>query len=119
MKIDEVELRLVRLPYRAPFRTSFGEESEKHALILTVRSEGVQPLVSEFASGETSDQEARVDEIVLVDTDQICAAIKDIFDDTRSIAEPAGALASAPALMFPHSARAQQERRTAAQADPA
>jgi threonine dehydratase len=36
-----------------------------------------------------------VDEIVLVSTDEICAAIKDIFDDTRTIAEPAGALAVA------------------------
>jgi threonine dehydratase len=33
-----------------------------------------------------------VDEVVRVSTDEICAAIKDIFDDTRSIAEPAGAL---------------------------
>jgi threonine dehydratase len=33
-----------------------------------------------------------VDEIILVSTDQICAAIQDIFEDTRSIAEPAGAL---------------------------
>jgi threonine dehydratase len=38
---------------------------------------------------------AHVDDVVLVDTDAICAAIKDIFDDTRSIAEPAGALAVA------------------------
>ena len=36
-----------------------------------------------------------VDEVILVSTDEICAAIKDIFDDTRSIAEPAGALAVA------------------------
>jgi threonine dehydratase len=36
-----------------------------------------------------------VDEILLVTTDQICAAIQDIFQDTRSIAEPAGALAVA------------------------
>jgi threonine dehydratase len=36
-----------------------------------------------------------VDEVILVNTDQICAAIKDIFDDTRSVAEPAGALAVA------------------------
>jgi threonine dehydratase len=36
-----------------------------------------------------------VDEVVLVTTDQICAAIKDVFDDTRSVAEPAGALAVA------------------------
>ena len=36
-----------------------------------------------------------VDEIVHVSNDEICAAIKDIFDDTRSIMEPAGALAVA------------------------
>jgi threonine dehydratase len=36
-----------------------------------------------------------VDDMVLVSTDEICAAIKDIFDDTRSITEPAGALAVA------------------------
>jgi threonine dehydratase len=36
-----------------------------------------------------------VDEILLVDTDDICAAIKDVFEDTRSILEPAGALAIA------------------------
>ncbi len=33
-----------------------------------------------------------VDEIITVDTDQICAAIRDIFEDTRSIVEPAGGL---------------------------
>ena len=36
-----------------------------------------------------------VEEIVLVSNDEICAAIKDVFDDTRSIMEPAGALAVA------------------------
>ncbi len=36
-----------------------------------------------------------VDEIVLVDTDEICAAIKDIFEDSRVLTEPAGALAVA------------------------
>jgi threonine dehydratase len=36
-----------------------------------------------------------VDEVVLVSTDETCAAIQDIFEDTRSIAEPAGALAVA------------------------
>ncbi len=36
-----------------------------------------------------------VDQVILADTDEICAAIKDIFDDTRSITEPAGALAIA------------------------
>ncbi|KAL4740675.1 tryptophan synthase beta subunit-like PLP-dependent enzyme [Aspergillus similis] len=36
-----------------------------------------------------------VDEIILVSTDETCAAIKDAFEDTRSIIEPAGALAIA------------------------
>lgn len=36
-----------------------------------------------------------VDATVTVSTDEICAAIKDLFDDTRSIAEPSGALAVA------------------------
>jgi threonine dehydratase len=36
-----------------------------------------------------------VDEVVLVDTDQICAAIQDVFEDTRATLEPSGALAIA------------------------
>ena len=62
------------------------------------------PHVGIFADGVAVRQVGRepyrlarrfVDEMVLVSTDEICAAIKDIFDDTRSIAEPAGALAVA------------------------
>ena len=41
-----------------------------------------------------------VDEIVLVDTDQLCAAIKYVFQDTRSILEPAGAMAIAGAKAY-------------------
>jgi threonine dehydratase len=41
-----------------------------------------------------------VDGTVLVDTDAICAAIKDVFEDTRSILEPAGALALAGAKAY-------------------
>ena len=36
-----------------------------------------------------------VDEVILVSTDEICAGIKDVFEDTRSILEPAGALSVA------------------------
>lgn len=36
-----------------------------------------------------------VDEVILVSNDEICAAIKDIYEDIRSISEPAGALATA------------------------
>ncbi|NEO86995.1 MAG: threonine ammonia-lyase, biosynthetic [Spirulina sp. SIO3F2] len=41
-----------------------------------------------------------VDEVLLVETDDICAAIKDVFEDTRSILEPAGALAIAGAKAY-------------------
>ena len=41
-----------------------------------------------------------VDEVITVTTDEICAAVKDIFDDTRAIAEPAGALAVAGMKKF-------------------
>jgi len=48
-----------------------------------------------------------VDEMVLVDTDEICAAIKDVFEDTRVVLEPAGALAiaGAKAWVEKHGAR--------------
>jgi threonine dehydratase len=41
-----------------------------------------------------------VDDIVTVNTDQVCAGIRDIFEDTRSIVEPAGALAVAGAKKY-------------------
>ena len=41
-----------------------------------------------------------VDDIILVSTDDTCAAIKDVFEDTRSILEPAGALAIAGAKAY-------------------
>ena len=41
-----------------------------------------------------------LDDIILVDTDAICAAVKDVFEDTRSILEPAGALAVAGAKAY-------------------
>jgi threonine dehydratase len=41
-----------------------------------------------------------VDDIILVDTDAVCTAIKDVFTDTRSILEPAGALAVAGAKAY-------------------
>jgi threonine dehydratase len=64
------------------------------------------PQVGLFADGVAVKQPGKetfrvcrrlVDEMVLVDNDDICAAIKDVFEDTRSILEPAGALAIAGA----------------------
>jgi threonine dehydratase len=64
------------------------------------------PHVNIFADGVAVKQVGRetfrlarelVDEMVLVDTDEICAAIKDIFEDTRTVVEPSGALGLAGA----------------------
>jgi threonine dehydratase len=50
-----------------------------------------------------------VDGVILVDTDAICAAIKDVFEDTRSILEPAGALAIAGAKAWAAKHRLRNE----------
>jgi threonine dehydratase len=48
-----------------------------------------------------------VAEVITVTTDEMCAAIKDIFEDTRSIAEPAGALALAGLKKYVHGSGVQ------------
>ena len=48
-----------------------------------------------------------VDDFVVVDTDAVCAAIKDVFQDTRSILEPAGALGVAAIKQYVEHAQAQ------------
>lgn len=64
----------------------------------------VLPQVGIFADGVAVKQIGKetfrvlkqcIDEVITISTDEMCAAIKDIFDDTRSIMEPAGALALA------------------------
>jgi threonine dehydratase len=51
--------------------------------------------VREVGSRTFAIAQRTVDEVVRVTNDEVCAAIKDIFDDTRSVMEPAGALATA------------------------
>ena len=60
---------------------------------LDVFADGVS--VAQIGSAPFRIARDHVDEVVTVSIDEICAAIKDVFDDTRSIAEPAGALAVA------------------------
>ncbi len=52
---------------------------------------------------------ALVDEFVIVDTDAVCAAIKDVFEDTRSILEPAGALGVAAIKQYAAAREARGE----------
>jgi len=91
--------------------------------IIGVEAEGADAMTRSLAAGEriTLDQvglfadgaavklvgaetfrlcQAYVDEMIVVDNDAICAAIKDVFEDTRSILEPAGALAIAGAKEY-------------------
>lgn len=80
------------------------EDSDAMARSIAAGRRVTLPHVGLFADGVAVKQVGRetfrlarkyVDEIVLVDTDAICAALKDVFEDTRSILEPAGALAIA------------------------
>src|SRR6186997_761516 len=79
-------------------------DSDAMARSLEAGRRVVLPHVGLFADGVAVKQVGKetfrlarevVDDIVRVDTDAICAALKDVFEDTRSILEPAGALAVA------------------------
>ncbi len=84
-----------------------GVEPEDAACLKLALERGRRASLSEvglFAEGVAVAQIGRepfriikdtVDEVITASTDEMCAAIKDIFEDTRSIAEPAGALALA------------------------
>jgi threonine dehydratase len=79
------------------------EPADSNAMQQSIKREKrvVLPYVGIFADGVAVKQVGantfetainKVDDFITVTTDQICAAIKSIFEDTRSIVEPAGAL---------------------------
>jgi len=84
-----------------------GVEAEDSACLKAAMDAGSRVVLDQvglFADGTAVKQigeetfriaQNTVDEVITVKTDEICAAIMDIFDDTRSIAEPSGALAVA------------------------
>ncbi|MCP4596471.1 threonine ammonia-lyase, biosynthetic [Neptuniibacter sp.] len=90
--------------YLRPETKIIGVESEDSACLYEAMKAGervILPQVGIFADGVAVAQigektfevaQRYVDEVITVSTDEICAAIKDIYDDTRSICEPAGAL---------------------------
>jgi threonine dehydratase len=95
------------IKYVRPEVKIIGVEPEDAACLKAAMEKGRRvtlPQVGIFADGVAVAQIGKetfrviretVDEVITANTDEICAAIKDIFDDTRSIAEPAGALALA------------------------
>ena len=78
-----------------------AEESACLAAAMDKKRRIILPQVGIFADGVAVKQIGKetyriikdnIDDVITVNTDEMCAAIKDIFDDTRSIMEPAGAL---------------------------
>ncbi|MEH6652134.1 MAG: threonine ammonia-lyase, biosynthetic [Motiliproteus sp.] len=95
------------IKYLRPEIKVIGVESEDSACLKAALDAGERvtlPQVGIFAEGVAVAQIGEitfdicrnyVDEVITVNTDEICASIKDIYDDTRSITEPSGALALA------------------------
>ena len=85
------------------------EDADAMARSLAAQERVVLSQVGIFADGVAVKQVGKetfrlarlyVDEIIRVDNDAICAAIKDVFEDTRSILEPSGALSIAGAKIW-------------------
>jgi len=93
--------------YLRPDIRIIGVESEESACLQAALQAGERitlPKVGRFADGVAVAQVGQhnfelcrhyVDEVLTVSNDDICAAVRDIYDDTRSITEPSGALAVA------------------------
>ena len=90
--------------YVRPDVRIIGVEYEESACLKAALAAGERVVLSQvgiFADGVAVSQigeetfricQSCVDEVITVSADEVCAAIKDIFDDTRSVAEPAGAV---------------------------
>jgi threonine dehydratase len=102
------------IKYLQPATKIIGVESEGSAAMSAAFAKGRRVVLKTdemdlFADGTSVAQVGKetfrlahrlVDEMITVNTDEICAAIKDIFEDTRSIAEPSGALGVAGIKKF-------------------
>ncbi len=93
--------------YLRPDIRIIGVEAEDSACLAAAMAKGRRVRLKEvglFADGVAVRQMGKetwrvartcVDEVITATADEMCAAIKDVFDDTRSVSEPAGALAVA------------------------
>jgi threonine dehydratase len=95
MKVVKPEIKIIGVE---PDDAACFYEARKAGRRVTLKDVGI------FADGVAVKQVGKntwsmikdlVDDVVLVNTDQICAAIKDTYEDTRAICEPAGALSLA------------------------
>lgn len=109
------------IKYVWPKTKLIGVEPEDAACLKLAMERGRRDTLSEvglFADGCAVAQIGKepfriirglVSEVITVSTDEMCAAIKDIFEDTRSIAEPAGALALAGLKKYVEKENAQDQ----------
>ncbi|TXM96458.1 threonine ammonia-lyase, biosynthetic [Methylobacterium sp. WL103] len=98
--------------YLRPETKVIGVEPDDAACMAAALKAGelvLLPTVGLFADGVAVRQAGaetfrlcrqHLDEVITVDTDAMCAAVKDIFDDTRAVSEPSGALALAGAKLY-------------------
>ncbi len=98
--------------YLRPGTKVIGVEPEDAACMAAALAAGTRvslPSVGLFADGVAVRQAGaetfrlcreHLDGVITVDTDAMCAAVKDVFDDTRAVSEPSGALAVAGAKLY-------------------
>jgi threonine dehydratase len=112
------------IKYLRPLTRIIGVESEGSACMTAAFTKGRRVALSAdeldlFADGTSVAQAGKetfrvahqcVDEMVTVNTDEICAAIKDVFEDTRAIAEPSGALSVAGMKKYVEAHTLQNEK---------
>ena len=102
------------IKYLQPATKVIGVEFEESACLQAALKAGKRVVLSQvgiFADGVAVAQigaypweicQNSVDEVITVNADEICGAVKDMFDDTRSVSEPAGALALAGLKKYVH-----------------
>jgi len=110
--------------YLKPDTRIIGVEAEGSACLWAALQAGKRvslprESIDQFADGTAVQQVGKetfklarryVDEVIRVSTDEICAAIKDIFEDTRVISEPSGALAIAGLKKYTETNPVQDQR---------
>ena len=96
------EIKIIAVEYEESACLKAALEAGKRVVLdkVGIFADGVA--VAQIGKAPFSILKDHVDEVVTISAAEICAAIKDIFDDTRSVAEPAGALGVAGLKKYVH-----------------
>lgn len=111
----------VYVKYLRPEIKVIGVEAEDSACLKAALDAGERVILDQvgiFAEGvavaQIGEEPFRiaqhfVDDVITVNTDEICAAVKDVFDDTRAVSEPSGALSLAGLKKYVQQTGAENE----------